>query len=138
MSEDTFFPGTPRPVGEQPYNASNPTDVVSAQELDKYRQDRAAEDLVVVLNSPTGRAVLWRVLGFFHLNGVADSLDHADLAAMHGLHHAGNRIKGIIEGIDPTAYHKMALEAGERERSIEFAFKAKRDAAKKPSAQPPA
>lgn len=130
MSEDSFQPG--QPPGAQPYNASRPVDIVSAQELRQYREERAAEELALVLNSPAGRAVLWRLLGFFHLNGVADSLEHADLAAMHGLHHAGNRIKGVIEGLDPTAYHRMAIEAGERERNVEFAFKAKRTAATPP------
>lgn len=136
MSEDAYVPSAPRPVGERPYNASNPQDIVNAQELDKYRHDRDLEDLTVVLNSPTGRAVLWRVFGLFHLNAVSDCLDHPDLAAMHALHRAGNNLKRTIESVDPDIYHRMAMEAGQKERGIEMAFRTKRESAK--ATAPPA
>lgn len=136
MSEDSFYTGRPvAPATEKPYNASNPSDITVTQEMDKYRRDRALEDLTVVLNSPTGRAVLWRIFGLFHLTAVSATLEFPELAAMHALHREGLRLKGFIEEVDPAAYHRLAIEAFEKERAVELSFKAKREAAARPSQQ---
>lgn len=134
MTEDTILPG--RPSNPFPtYNASNPEHKSIADELAQYRVERMREDLTAVMDSPAGRAVMARVFKQLHPYALSANLDHAELAALHGARMAAMKIKGWLDLLDPTAYHRMQLEADERERTIEAAFK-RRMEQMKPSPPP--
>lgn len=105
-------------------DVGDPVQVNSKQRRYKLEQDQRKEDFKTVMNTPEGRAVMWRLLEFcgvhsssYHMNG-----DINKFLMLEGRRSIGLEVEAMFaeQGLNgEEAMFKMTREAGKRQRKVE-------------------
>ncbi len=109
-------------------NAADRKQVGSAEKREKLRRSRELEDLRVVMSTPEGRRVIWRLLSEFKVFGsvMRDGVERVMFLA--GKQDAGHLIQGEAIAASEALYLLMQKEAfGDERLEEEIAAIAQRD-----------
>lgn len=97
-------------------NAADHKQVKNAARKEKQVRELELSDLAVVLNSPEGRRVMWRLLGYCRVFAEVFADNPTQMAFNCGGRNVGLFLMNEITATDETAYFLMMREAHERER----------------------
>ena len=106
--EDTHVEGPSRPP-----DVGNPTDVAALEDLDAHRKQQWDTDLTVMLQSDSGRRVLWAIIDRAGIHAPGYSESHAWMAMNEGGRAFGVWLIKELDRIDPAAYPRLLLAASQ-------------------------
>lgn len=99
----------------EPYDAGEETQVKQKKTKAQLNRERETESLRSILSSYDGRAFLWRLLeecGIYTSSFTGNSTTFFN----EGKRHIGLWTLNEVMEVDPNAYHKMKVEAVERDK----------------------
>lgn len=92
-------------------NAASPDQVRAAKEAEQFMSDERLNDWRIVLSTPEGRRVIWRVLEQCNTNKSVFAIDHGTISYRAGWQDAGHYVLAEINEADPRAFLRMIEEA---------------------------
>jgi hypothetical protein len=92
-------------------NAADPKQVKRGKQTERWRMEREENDLRAILDTLTGRRVVWKLLCDAGVFRAMYEMSEFERGVQEGKRRLGLELMTAIQRIDSTLYHRMAKEA---------------------------